>query len=413
MKFTLIRLSFLLCCCLLLGQNRLVAQEIVNLPKNHKNVLIPFEYVNNFIIVKIRLEGLMTLNFVLDTGAEQTIITKRQVTDLLKINYNKKYTFYGADMSRELHAYLARFVNFNIGELYFTNQPIFVLEEDYLQLENFVGIDIHGILSFSHFYKLLVQLNYKTKTLKLYERKHLDQLVQSYQQLPIRVKDNRPYLHTDIVLQNKDTAQVQLLIDSGSSLGLVLHNYTHPKIKLPEHHVKGKIGVGMGGKVEGYLGRIHRLNIKPYQLYNLLTQFQVVPHTADTASLDGRHGFIGNLILDRFTMVFDFVGKHVYLKPLKKLDLSFPVDLSGLVLYATGRNLRQYVVETVISTSPAEEVGIQKDDLLLKINGLPTKLFSLNTISKKMTKARKKPLKLMLKRNGQKIKRLLYLREYI
>jgi len=275
---------------MLLMSNVTLAQEIIDLPKNQKSVVIPFEYVNNFIIVKIRLNGIINLNFILDSGAEQSIITKREITDLLKINYNKRYTFYGADMSRELHAYLARFVNFNIGELEFTNQPIFVLEEDYLQLEHFVGMDIHGILSFTHFYSLLVQVNYKNRRLELYERKQLDKLVKPYQKIPIAVKDNRPYLNTSIVLQDKDTAQVKLLIDTGSSLGLVLHNYTHPKINLPEHHVKGKIGVGLGGKVEGYLGRIHCVKIQPYQLYNLLTQFQVVPHTADTASL----GFVCN-----------------------------------------------------------------------------------------------------------------------
>jgi len=205
MKIMLIRLCFLALGCFLLLPNNTIAQEIANLPKSQKKVVIPFEYVNNFIIVKLRLKNLITLNFILDTGAEQSIITKREITDLLNINYNKRYTFYGADLSRELHAYLARFVNFNLGELQFTNQPIFILEEDYLQLEHFVGMDIHGILSFSHFKNVLVEIDYKNRTLEIYERKHLEKLTKTHDKLPIGIKDNRPYLQNEVVLQNKDT----------------------------------------------------------------------------------------------------------------------------------------------------------------------------------------------------------------
>jgi len=71
------------------------------------------------------------------------------------------------------------------------------------------------------------------------------------------------------------------------------------------------------------------------------------------------------------------------------------------------------MVESVIPTSPAEEAGIQKEDQLLRISGLPARLFSLNAINRKMTKKRKKPIKVVLKRNGKKIKKLVYLREYI
>lgn len=397
----------------MLAAHQLQAQQIVNLPKSQKKISIRFQYINNFIVVKLRLNGIVPLNFILDSGAEQTIITKRAVTDLLKINYNRKYTFYGADLSRELYAYLARFVNFNLGNLAFTNQPVFVLEEDYLQLENYVGLDIHGILSFAHFSNLLIEIDYKTNSIHLSERQHLKKIAKGFKAVPIAVKDNRPYINSEVVLQNGDTVQLNLMLDSGAALALVLHNYTHPKISLPEYFIKGKIGVGLGGKVEGFIGRINQLEIENFEINNLLTQFQVVPHIEDTTRLDGRNGFVGNQILQRFRVIFDYVGNTLYLKPNKRYYKKQKADRSGLVLFATGKNLNKFMVESVIEASPAHEIDCKKDDVLLKINGLPAKIFSLNGLNKKLSKKRKRPVKITINRAGKKIKKLLYLKDYI
>ena len=44
-----------------------------------KKVEIPFERQGNFIIVKVTFEGLFPLRFILDTGAEHTILTKKEL----------------------------------------------------------------------------------------------------------------------------------------------------------------------------------------------------------------------------------------------------------------------------------------------------------------------------------------------
>ena len=51
---------------------------------NGEKVEIPFEYINGFIVVDIIFEKVLPLKFILDTGAENTILLKRTYTDLLK-----------------------------------------------------------------------------------------------------------------------------------------------------------------------------------------------------------------------------------------------------------------------------------------------------------------------------------------
>ena len=50
--------------------------------KGSKKLEIPFERIDNFIVVKILFEGLFPLRFILDTGAEHTILTKKEITNL-------------------------------------------------------------------------------------------------------------------------------------------------------------------------------------------------------------------------------------------------------------------------------------------------------------------------------------------
>ena len=78
---------------------------------------IPFEYENNFIIIKVMFNDIFPLKFIFDTGAENTILTKREITDLFQIDYQKRFTIYGSDLSQTLYAYLVRGISFRIGDM--------------------------------------------------------------------------------------------------------------------------------------------------------------------------------------------------------------------------------------------------------------------------------------------------------
>ena len=78
-----------------------------------KQVEMPFEYDNNFIVVDVLMNGLVPLKFIFDTGAEHTILTRREITDVLGVPYRRRFTVLGADMKTELHAYLVRNIQTN------------------------------------------------------------------------------------------------------------------------------------------------------------------------------------------------------------------------------------------------------------------------------------------------------------
>jgi len=83
------------------GQAQSVRLDQQTLLDGKRKVTIPFRYVHNFIILQVKLYGVLPVNLIYDTGAEHVIIFKRQYTDILQVPYDKRIPIMGADLSRK------------------------------------------------------------------------------------------------------------------------------------------------------------------------------------------------------------------------------------------------------------------------------------------------------------------------
>ena len=62
------------------------AQTGFYLTNGKKRADIPFEFVNNFIVITLNFNGKLPLRFIYDTGAEHTILNKREIGDFLGLS---------------------------------------------------------------------------------------------------------------------------------------------------------------------------------------------------------------------------------------------------------------------------------------------------------------------------------------
>jgi hypothetical protein len=389
------------------------AQPGFEILKDVRKIDIPFEYENNLIIVKITFNRIFPLKFIFDTGAEHTILSKREITDILGIPYEREFKIVGSDMKTELSAYLVRNIHLKVGDMIVPNHSMLVLGDDYFRFEEMAGLEIHGILGADVFRGLAVKINYERKLITLMKYKHFTPPSGKYMPVPIEIKRNKPYLETTIQIQPDSVIRVRLLLDTGAMLSLLLNTDTHPNLKLPLNTIKGNVGTGLGGFIEGYMGRVSLLQFGTLKCTEVLTNFQELTEGVDTNILMGRNGIIGNEILSRFHLVIDYPGQMLYLQPNRRYKESFEFDKSGLVIIAANVHLNQYLIHSIIPGSPAEEAGLLPGDEIRRINFFPSGFLSLNSIQKILRRKAGKEIRVVVKRNGEKIKFNFTLRKLI
>lgn len=379
-----------------------------------KSVDIPFEYFNDFIIIDVVFNDALPLKFIFDTGAEHTVLLKKEIAEVSEIPYERRFQIIGSDMRTDLYAYLIRKIPLKIGAIKIANQSLLVLEEDYFDFEEKVGTPIQGIIGADIFRSYQIHIDYEKMILR-FALSGEDKFLKNYEKIPIELFKNKPYLSAQVGLTDTSEIQVKLLLDTGAGLALLLHTDTHEDLKLPDRVITGQVGVGLGGDLEGFLGRVRSLDLPNtgYSLNNIVTNFQELNEQLDTTQLNHRNGLLGNQVLKRFRVVIDYPMGILYLKRNRRYKSKFEFDKSGLIVVAAGKNLTNYYVTKVLPNSPAAEAGIIRGDRIIKINGTDTWLMNLESILNRLKRKTGKKIKLTIRRNNAKMKREFRLRDLI
>jgi len=384
----------------------------IDLLNEKKKAVVPFRYVHNFIIVEARIYGFLPLQFIFDTGAEHVILFKKEYTDLLNVPYDRRIPVLGSDLSREIYALITRNGVIEVNGLAPKPYDMLVLEEDYFNLDEMIGTQVAGLLGGGFFKNLIVHIDYKKNQIVLYDPEYFE-APDDYMILPIHIKTNKPYIKAEASLNDGTVVQVDLLIDTGAGVPLLLHNNSDPGLHLPEQYIKGKLGVGLGGYLEGYIGRIHKLSLGAYSFPDVLTSFQNVDQAWLSDKDKFRNGILGNELLSRLDIYFDYAHSQMMIRPYSSKQKAFTMDRSGMILFAYGPEFNQYAVRDIIDNSPAQEADIRINDIIIRIQGAESKYFTLDGINRVLQKHPGKRIRLEIKRGTDLIRKKLTLRDLI
>ena len=366
-------------------------------------VQMPIEIRNNLVIVPVILNGALPLKFILDTGVRTAILTQKTFTDILNLPYSRKYTISGPGGVKLVDAYVTNNVSLQLPGVSGRGHALLVLDQDYLELRNYLGTDVHGILGYELFSRFIVQIDYEKKILTLMspERFHPGP---KFHPVPIRIEDTKPYITTPIVLSDGTRLTGKFLVDSGASHGLMLEPTSDPRIKVPDTVVSSIIGRGLGGDITGKVGRIKTLYMGHFELHNAIANFPDPNSYFDSLKLGStsRNGAVGGEVLSRFTVVFDFPQEQIYLKKNSAFKKKFHYNLSGIVVKAKGSRLNVFEVMEVRPKSVSDKAGVLAGDIIVSVNGIPTSVLDLNLINGFFNNKPGKRVHLVVTRNGVK-----------
>lgn len=378
-----------------------------SLPPGKTKVQFPIEIYNNLVVVPMILNNQLPLKFILDTGVRTSILTEKAYSDILNLQYSRKYTIAGPGGEKLVDAYVTNNVSLDMPGVQGRGHAMLVLDQDYLELRNYLGTDVHGIMGYELFSRFIIEVDYERKTLTLMLPERFKEK-KKFQWLPIHIEDTKPYLTVSLEMNDTTTLSAKLLIDSGASHGLFLETSSNPKIRVPEKNVTSIIGRGLGGVIMGQIGKINSLNLGKYKITNVLTNFpdpNAYMDTLKTSRSVFRNGSIGGEILSRFTVIYNFPGERVYFKKNSQYKKDFYYSLSGLTIRAKGARLKNFEITNIRANSTSQQADVQVGDRILSVNGISVSDLDLNSISGFLNSKPGRRITLQIERSGVKIKR--------
>jgi hypothetical protein len=388
----------------------LQAQQVLGftLQEGRNKVKIPIEINNNLVVIPVIINGQLPLKFILDTGVRTAILTEKIFSDILNLTYTRKYVVGGPGGQKTVQAYVTNNVSLDLPPgVHGEGHAMLVLEEDYLELRNYLGADVQGILGYELFSRFIVTIDYERKEMTL-TRPSKYRPKRKAQKIKMSVEDTKPYFVTRVFVTDSTSVLAKLLIDSGASHGLILEPDSNDTIRVPPNHVKSIIGRGLGGIITGKIGRISGIDLGKYDVKSVIANFPDPNSYMDTLKTSRsvkRNGAIGGEILSRFKVTFDFPRETLYLQKNPAFRKKFYYNMSGLTLKAKGSRLERFEITDVREKSPAESAGIMPGDLVKTINGIPTENLDLNTMNSFFNLKPGKRIVLEVDRDGQYLKK--------
>ncbi|HLF33656.1 MAG TPA: aspartyl protease family protein [Cyclobacteriaceae bacterium] len=372
---------------------------------NSGKISVRLEYttLNNLVIIPVKLNNQVPLNLVMDTGVRSTILTDRRFTDFLRLPYDRVITINGPGDFSTLEAYVVTQIDLHLEGVTGYDQTILVLSNDYLRLSSVLGSQVHGMIGYDFYNRFVMDFDFPNNTVLLKEpRKFVPP--KNYCELPLMIEDTKPYIWATITTGDSATIRVKLMIDTGASHSLLLKEDPDLGILVPEKNITSEIGRGLGGSIEGKIGKINSLTIGDFTFRDVITSFPDPDNYPDTLSIIDRNGTIGGEILSRFRMFIDYRHSKIYLRKNQNFTKKFGYNMSGISVIAEGKDLDNYRISNVRKESPADLAGVRVNDKILTINGYNCEDMTLGEIYKIFNYDPGKMIRVFLERDNEVVK---------
>lgn len=379
---------------------------------NKKSIEIKFNLISNLIIIPVSINGSDTMNFILDTGVRDPIITELTLVEELNLNYMKSIELRGLGNEPTTQAYQSGDNVIKLPGLTAKHQKINVILDENFQISQILGMPVHGLIGFNLFKQFVIKVNYSNETITLskpvffeYKPRKNDIV------LPISWEKNKPIVNAEIVQNGGEIVPVKLLVDTGASDALWLSTQTDSLIKLPEKTVFAFLGTGLGGDLFGHKGRIEGLWLGGSTLSTPIVSYPESAYISQLAFSEKRNGSIGGEVLRRYLVIFDYFYNRLILHPNSNFNNRFFYNMSGLEIINPVPGIPVFTVSNIIEGSPAWDAGIRENDQLITLNNQHHKELTLNDINLVLRKRENKKINITVLRSGELIKTSFYLKE--
>ncbi len=342
---------------------------------------IPLEIAgDNYILLKARVNDSEPMTFELDSGGGSGLVLYHRAAELLKVKSAGKGKGGGAGEAT-FETSLIKGASLSIGGVTMKNQTFVVFPPDNPRAN--LGQTVDGIIGFSLFNRYVVEIDYRTKVVNLYEPSTY-QYVGRGESIPIEILSRVPFARVQVPLAGRKPIGGRFLVDLGAGRFTLILNTpvvsSNNLLSITPGLIKEPGAVGVGGEVKLFAGRWTAIQLGSFTLTEPVIHFAQDRKGAFASS--DFNGLIGGELLRRFTVIFDYAHKRMILEPNAGFRDRFDYDMSGIRLRFEGTDFKELRVSALVENSPAVEAGIREGDRISAIDGKLASQITLPEISK-------------------------------
>jgi len=379
-----------------LGGNDLAFKTKEAVGENKPIVQIPFEVEFDTIVIPISINGSQTLRCVLDTGMPGGVFLVNPKTakdiDLKYVATGMKVQGSGSDSET---ANMALGAKVGLAGLELENQRIIVLDKEGFLAK--IGID--GAIGASIFNNFVVQMDFEKRVASLFSKDGFDS-ENAGEKLALQIVNTKAFLKAKVNVNGKRDIPVSLLLDTGAGAGLSIEKTSLAELEVPEKGIRGVLGAGVGGNIEGVFGRVSSLYLGKHRLGRVTAGF---PDQGGSSA----NGTIGMGILRRFLVTIDYPNKRIFLTPNRTFKEPFEYSMTG---FSVRPNVSgELIVLQVFPDSGAFKAGIRTGDTIISID---KKTLDFSSYSRMLDRFKEPGKRILVEfeRSGERFTKLLKLR---
>lgn len=416
------------------------AQEGFVFEKDIEKVTVPIVLINNLVFIPIKVNG-VELNFLLDTGVEETILFSLEDNPDVNFFNSEKITLKGLGSEDAIEGLKTTNNILELDGIKATRQLIYVILDQSFNLSSQIGIPVNGIIGYDFFRKNLIRIDYASKRVIVYKDNEANRkkIEKKFDKTTITIDRFKPYLF-GIADIDKIKIPVKMLIDTGNSDSVWLFQNLSDQVKVPSKNFEDFLGKGFSGDIEGRRAKVTSFSFGNYTFKSPIVAFPDSSSIKSVRMVKDRAGSVGGEILKRFSAVFDYKNELLYLK--KNSDFYQPfsynksgieikhngiqwvketvrmetVPLSGSITFnSEGKNVTNdfkykfelkpiYEIANIRKNSPAAKSGLQTGDVIITINKSPVYQYSLQKLNELFKSEDNKVFYLEIERNGKAFK---------
>ena len=335
------------------------AQELfVEKPAKHITTFAFRQLTGGVILIRATINHITdTMNFILDTGSGGISLDSTTCFDYKIPHSPSGRTINGIAGIREVD--FAKNNDLNLQGLTIKGLDFYV--NNYEILTSVYGIKIDGIIGYSFFSRYLVKIDFDSTNIKVFEQGSIRYpsggylLHPLFTALPIqqlRIKDAR-------------TVMDNFYIDTGAGLSFLLSkDFVDDSAFILKTRVPVPVEAqGLGGKKIMMITVIKEVKIGPFSFRRVPTH--ILDDEFNVTSYPYLGGLIGNDILRRFNIIFNYHKREIHLIPNSHYRDPFDYSYTGMSIYFVDGKI---IIEDVIKGSPALKAGFTKGDVVIAVN---------------------------------------------